>query len=111
MMSDWIGLGIIVLVGLGALYGLSHLGKPSKPLSREEYERRVREGRGASSAGALAGMNALQKLVNPKAAEAIEVQKDLRAGFYKDEEKKGEGDEPGRTREGLKPTEEEGDDA
>ena len=110
-MSDWIGLGIIVLVVVGALYGLSHLGKPAKPLSKEEYERRVREGRGTMSAGAFAGMNALQKLVNPKAAEAIEVQKDLQAGFYNDEEKKGEGDEPGQKKEGLKPTEEEGDDA
>lgn len=95
-MGDWIGLAVIVLVVLGALFGLSYLGKPTKPLSKEEYERRVREGRGTMSAGALAGMNALQKLVNPKAAEAIEVQKDLKAGFYNDEEKKGEGDEPGQ---------------
>src|SRR5256885_4660279 len=49
---------------------------------------------GTMSAGAFAGMNALQKLVNPKAAEAIEVQKDLKAGYYNDEEEEGEGDEP-----------------
>ena len=110
-MGDWIGLLVIVLILAGALYGLSHLGKPAKPLSKEEYERRVREGRGTMSAGALAGINALQKLVNPKAAEAIEVQKDLQAGFYNDEEKKGEGDEPGQTKKRMKPTEEEGDDA
>src|SRR2546423_4211069 len=110
-MGDWIGLGIIMLVVAGALFGLSHLGKPAKPMSSEEYERRVREGRGWMSTGALAGINALHKLVNPKAAEAIEVQKDLKAGYYNDEEKKGEGDEPGQEKEGLKPTEQEEQDA
>jgi hypothetical protein len=93
-MSDWIGLGLFVLVLAGALLGLSQLGKPRKPLSREEYEQRVADGRGWMSTGAFAGMIALQKFVNPKAVEAIEVQKDLKAGFYNDEEKNGEGDEP-----------------
>jgi hypothetical protein len=110
-MSDWIGLGIIVLVIAGALFGLSHLGKAQKPLSREEYERRVAEGRGWMSTGAFAGMTALQKLINPKAVEAIEVQKDLQAGFYNDEEKKGEGDGPDPLDKGPKPTDEGGDDA
>jgi hypothetical protein len=95
-MGDWIGLGIILLVVAVAVAGLYHLSKPAKPMSKEEYERRVREGRGLASAGAMAGINALQKLVNPEAAEAVEVQKDLKAGYYNDEEKKGEGDEPGR---------------
>ena len=98
VMGDWIGLGIFLLVVVGALFGLSHLSKPAKPMSEEEYERRVREGRGLASAGAMAGINALHKLVNPKAAEAIEVQKDLKAGYYNDEEKKGEGDEPRRNK-------------
>src|SRR5436309_7090513 len=97
-MGDWIGLGIILLVVAGALFGLSHLSRPAKPLSNEEYERRIREGRGWASTGAMAGINALHKLVNPKAAEAIEVQKDLKAGFYNDEEKKGEGDDPDQQR-------------
>ena len=52
-MGDWIGLGFIVLVVVGVLFGLSHLGKPAKPLSKEEYERRVREGTGALSAGVM----------------------------------------------------------
>ena len=67
------------------------------------------------SAGVMAGMYALQKLLNPKAVEAIEVQRDLKAGFYNDEEKKGEGDEPGAKKEELELTVEEqkekGDDA
>ena len=110
-MGDWIGLGFIVLLVIGALFGLSYLGKPRKPLSNEEYEQRVRDARGTMRAGAFAGLNALHKLVNPKAAEAVEVQKDLKAGFYNDAEKKGEGDEPGHKGEGVKPTEGEGDDA
>ncbi|MDT7808356.1 MAG: hypothetical protein QOJ70_2169 [Acidobacteriota bacterium] len=110
-MGDWIGLGIIVLVIAGALVGLSQLGKPSKLLSKDEYERRVADRRGWMSAGAFAGMIALQKLVNPKAAEAIEKQKDLKAGFYNDEEKKGEGDEPGSDGKVRRPTDEGGSDA
>lgn len=93
-MGDWIGLVVIVLLLAGALFGLSHLSKPAKSLSQEEYEQRVAESRGFASAGAMAGLYALQKLLTPKAVEAIEVQRDLKAGFYNDQEKKGEGDEP-----------------
>jgi len=109
-MGDWIGLGIFVLVILGALVGLSHLGKKPKPLTAEEYEQRVAEAKGTTRAAALAGMNALNKMINPKAVEAIEVQRDLKAGFYNDEEKKGEGDEPGAG-ERPKATDEGGGDA
>jgi hypothetical protein len=93
-MGDWIGLGIILLVVAGALVGLSLLGRRPEPLSAEEYERRVAEARGAARGAALAGLGALDKFVNPKAAEAVEVQRDLKAGFYDDAERKGEGDAP-----------------
>lgn len=108
-MSDWIELGFIVLVVLSALLGMSHLGKPARPLTEEEYERRVSESRGVMSAGVMAGLYALQKLLNPKAVEAVEVQRDLKAGFYNDEKKNGEPDEPGRKKKELRPTEEEDD--
>ena len=108
-MGDWIGLGIIVLVVVGALVGLSFLGKTRKPLTPEEYEERVAEAKGTTRAAAMAGMNALNKMINPKAVEAVEKQKDLQAGYYNDEEQKGEGDEPGAK--GKGPTDEEGDDA
>src|SRR5437868_339224 len=91
IMGDWIGLAVIVFIVVGALYGLSHLGKPAKPLSKEEYERRVREGPGAMSAGVMG----LQKFLDPGTEKAIEAQQDLKAGYYNDEEKEGEGDEPG----------------
>ena len=109
-MSDWIGLGIIVLVVVGALVGLSHLGKKPKPLSKEEYERRIADGRGLASASAFSGLYALNKLLNPKAVEAVEVQRDLKAGYYDDQEEEGEGDEPGAEKR-PRPTDEGGGDA
>jgi hypothetical protein len=109
-MSDWIGLAFIALLVVGALVGLSYLGRRPKELTAEEYERRVAEAKGTTRGAALAGMSALDQFINPKAAKAVEVQQDLKAGYYDDEEKEGEGDEPGQTKKGLKP-EEEGDDA
>lgn len=103
-MGDWIGLAVIVLVVVGALVGFSQLGKTRKPLTEEEYEQRVAEAKGTTRAAALAGMNALNKMVNPKAVEAVEKQRDLRAGFYNDREKKGEGDEPDAKKKGAGPT-------
>ena len=92
-MGDWIGLGVILLLTLGGFLGLARLGRAPEPLTPEEFERRVQESRGWMSAGAAAGMHALQKLMNPKAAEAVEVLKDMRAGFYDDKEQPGDGDE------------------
>src|SRR5436305_14319838 len=106
-MGDWIGLGFIVLVVVGVLFGLSHLGKPAKPLSKEEYERRVREGTGAMSAGVMG----LQKILDPGTEKVIAAMQDLKAGYYNDEEKKGEPDEPGQTKNAVKPTGEGEDDA
>ena len=118
-MSDWIGLGIIVLVLAGGLFGLARLGKGPEVISQREYERRVREGRGTMSAGVMASMHVLQKLMNPKAAEAVEVQKDLEAGFYNDcygqsgegggQQLDGEGDEPAARRKDLELSAEEDD--
>jgi hypothetical protein len=52
-------------------------------------------------------------MINPKAVEAVEKQKDLQAGYYDDQETKGEGDGdgPDPKEESLKPESEEGDDA
>ena len=110
-MGDWIGLGFIVLLIVGAVVGLSYLGKKPKSLTPEEYERRVAEARGTTRAAALAGMNALNRMINPKAVEAVEKQKDLQAGYYNDQEKKGEGDEPGAAGKGQGPKDGGGGDA
>src|SRR5687768_952468 len=110
-MGDWIGLAVIVLVVVGALVGLSQLGKKPKTLTPEEYERRVAEAKGLARGVAVSGLAGLDKFVNPQAAKAIEVQRDLKAGYYNDEEKKGEGDEPGAKQKGTGPTEQEENDA
>ncbi len=110
-MSDWIGLGIFVLVIVGALVGLSHLGKTRKPLTEEEYERRVAEAKGLARGMAAGGLTGLDRFLNPGAAKAIEVQQDLKAGYYDDQEEEGEGDEPGAHDKRLGPTDEGGGDA
>jgi hypothetical protein len=68
---------------------MSHLGKTPTPISTEEFERRVQESRGTMSASVSGLMYALQKLINPKAAEAVEVLKDMKAGHYDENEKVG----------------------
>jgi hypothetical protein len=110
-MGDWIGLGFIVLLVVGAVVGLSYLSRPRKPLTEEEYEERVAQAKGTTRAAALAGMNALNKMINPKAVEAVEKQRDFQAGYYNDQEKAGEPDEPGRKKEELNPTGQEERDA
>jgi hypothetical protein len=110
-MSDWIGLGFIVLLVVGAVVGLSYLGRRPKPMTTEEYEQRVAEAKGTTRAAALAGMNALNKMINPKAVEAVEKLKDLQAGYYDDKDEEGEGDEPGSNGKRPGPTDEGGGDA
>jgi hypothetical protein len=85
-MADWIGLAIIVLIILGGLCAASRLGAPPEKISQEEFERRVREG-----AYTRAGMFALQQLLHPKAAEAVEVQQDLKHGYYNKKKIPGDG--------------------
>jgi hypothetical protein len=109
-MGDWIGLGIIVLVVVGALVGLSYLGRKPKPLTAEEYEKRVAEAKGLARGMAAGGLTGLDKFLNPGAAKAIEVQQDLKAGYYDDREEEGEGDEPGAEKR-PRPTDEGGGDA
>ena len=91
-MSDWIGLGVFAFIVLVAFLGLARLGAPPPRISGEEFERRVEEAKGTT--GAAAALYSLQKLMNPKAAEAVEVLQDLKAGYYDETEQAGEGDEP-----------------
>jgi hypothetical protein len=88
-MGDWIGLGVILLVVVGGLFGMARLGTPPKPLTPGEFEERIRQSHGTMSAGVAGMMYALQKLMNPKAAEAVEIMKDLRAGYYDDKGRAG----------------------
>lgn len=85
--SDWIGIGIIALVGLGVLLLLNQISKPYDVKTEEEFERRRKEHAGLLTAG----MQSLQTILDPGAKKAVEVQQDLRRGIYDDKE---EADDP-----------------
>ena len=89
-MNDWIGIGVIAAIVLGALYGLLQLSKPYD-VTPEEFEERARQGPGLISAG----MIGLQKMLEPGAKKATEVQEDLRQGRYNKEDESGDPPEPG----------------
>jgi hypothetical protein len=91
-MSDWIGLAIILLFIVGGIVASAKLGAPRKQISEEEFQRRVREGQRSQAA-----VFALQKLMQPKAAEAVAVQQDLRYGYYNKKKIPGEGDDDEET--------------
>lgn len=87
-MSDWIGLAVILLIDVGGLCGAAYLGSPPERISPEEFDRRVKEG-----ASTKAAMFALQQWLNPKGAKAIEVQQDLKHGYYNKKKIPGDGDD------------------
>ncbi|HEY0544938.1 MAG TPA: hypothetical protein VGC91_06035 [Pyrinomonadaceae bacterium] len=83
-MSDWIGLGIIVLLIIGAVVGLSMLGKPYE-VSQEEFDKRAKEASGMS-----AGLLGLQKFLDPAAGKAAAVQEDFKQGYLDGEQESGD---------------------
>ncbi|HEX8160570.1 MAG TPA: hypothetical protein VF538_01625 [Pyrinomonadaceae bacterium] len=89
-MSDWIGLGVFLLVVVLALVASAQLGKPRKKISVEEFEERARSG-----AFTRAGLFALQEVLNPQAAKSVEVLQDLKSGYYNKKKLPGEGDDDG----------------
>ncbi len=82
-MKDWIGLGFFLLLVFGGLYLLT---RPTKPLTVEEFEKRAAENPGLLSAGALG----LQKILDPAAGKAAEVQEDFRQGYLDGEQESGD---------------------
>ena len=89
-MSDWIGIALFVfLIGCG-LFGLARLTKPYD-VSTEEFEKRAREAPGVLSAG----MTGLQKILDPAAGKAMEVQEDFKQGYYDGEQESGDKPEAG----------------
>jgi hypothetical protein len=82
-MSDWIGLGFILLIVLGGLYLLA---RPQKPISQEEHEKRAAESMGLLSAGALG----IQKILDPATEKAAAVQEDFRQGYLDGEQQSGD---------------------
>ncbi len=84
-MSDWIGLGVIVLLVLAGIAALSFLGKPYKVTS-EEFEKRAEEGMGLLGASVMG----LQKIIEPQVEKAVEVMQDFRAGHYDGQQESGD---------------------
>lgn len=89
-MGDLIGIGFIGLLVLAGLFGLLQLTEPYD-VSSEEFEKRAHEAPSLISAG----MTGLQKLLDPAAGKAMEVQEDLKQGYYNGEQESGDKPEPG----------------
>ena len=85
--SDWIGLGIIALLIIAALFGLNQLTKPYSVHTEEEFQKRRQQSPGLLNSAAMG----LQAVLDPSAKKAQEVQQDLRRGIYDDKE---EADDP-----------------
>ena len=85
--NDLVGLGIIALLIIAALFGLNQLTKPYNVTTEEEFQKRRHEGPGVLSAAAMG----LQQMLDPSAKKAVEVQQDFRRGIYDDKE---EADDP-----------------
>ena len=90
--SDWIGLGVILLLIIAALFGLSQLGKPYDVKTEEEFQKRKELGARTS------GLMGLQQIIDPAAKKSVEVQQDLRHGIYDDREEPDDPPEAGETR-------------
>ena len=90
-MGDWIGLLFFALLIVGAVVALKALAKP-RPRTSEEFERNAAEG--TTMLGA--SMNALQELMNPEAAKAMEVITQTKEGRYQKKKREGKagGSEP-----------------
>ena len=89
-MNDIIGLGFIGLLVLIAILGLLYLSRPYD-ISSEEFEKRAHEAPSLISAG----MSGLQKFLDPAAGKAMEVQEDLKQGYYNGEQESGDPPEAG----------------
>jgi len=89
-MGDLIGLGLIVFLILCGLWGLSHISKPYD-VTTAEFEKRAHEAPSLISAG----MSGLQKMLDPAAGKAMEVQEDFKQGYYNGEQESGDGPEAG----------------
>jgi len=88
-MSDWLGVAFLVLLAVGAIFGLRALAKP-RPRTSEEFERGAAEGTTAMGAS----FNALQELMNPEAAKAKEVITQMKEGRYQKKKREGKADGP-----------------
>lgn len=83
-MGDWIGAAFVVLLLLGAYFGIRSLANP-RPRTAEEFERNAAENTTMTGAA----MNALHELMNPEAAKAKEVVTQIKEGRYQKKKREG----------------------
>jgi hypothetical protein len=83
-MSDWIGLGFLVLLVIGAIVGLRSLAKP-RTRSSEEFERSAAEN--TTMTGSI--LNALHDVTDPAAMRAKEVRMQMKDGNYRKKKREG----------------------
>lgn len=88
MTNEWLGLGFLILLALGAYLFLRQISQPKK-LTPEEFEKRAAEGTGFAKIGVLE----LQKVLDPSKANSIEIVQDLKGGRYDKKQAKGDGDD------------------
>lgn len=83
-MNDWIGLGFIALLAVGACYGLLLLSRP-RQRTEEEFERNAAEN--TTMVGAM--LNALHDVTDPAATRAKEVRMQMKDGTYRKKKREG----------------------
>ena len=83
-MSDWIGIAFLVLLVVGAFFGIRALANP-KVKTAEEFEKSAAEN--TTMAGAL--LNALHDVTDPSAQRAKEVRMQVKEGRYLKKKREG----------------------
>jgi len=84
------GLAILLLIILGAVYGLHRITRPVN-YTKEVYEERLKKGTGIARGAMNAMMYPMEELLHPKAVEAVHVKKDMKAGYYAAQQETGDG--------------------
>ena len=83
-MNDWIGLGILVLLVVGAVVGLRALARP-RHRTAAEFERSAAEN--TTMVGAM--LNALHDVTDPGAMRAKEVRMQMKDGTFRKKKREG----------------------
>jgi hypothetical protein len=83
-MGNWIGLGFIMLLVVGAIVALRVLANP-RPRTADEFERNAAEN--PTMIGSL--MNALHEVTDPAAGRAREVRMQMKEGRYRKKKREG----------------------
>ena len=83
-MSDWIGLGFLILLVVGAIVGIRVLANPKKRTA-DDFEKGAAEN--PTMTGAL--LNALHDVTDPGAARAKEVRMQMKDGTFRKKKREG----------------------